>query len=124
MQSDLNITLLTRTISTAKFPTGAKVIASDFSLESLTSAFKGQDAVISCIPIVALGEQAVVIEAAIVAGVKRFIPSEYGSDSSVGTTSPCMSLFTVKFQTLTDFRYSEPCSHRSSSILRRQTEVF
>ncbi|PVH77371.1 isoflavone reductase [Cadophora sp. DSE1049] len=82
LKSDLTITLLTRTSSAAKFPTGVNVITSDFSLASLTGAFKGQDAVISCMPIPALGDQAVVIEAAIAAGVKRFIPSEYGSDSS------------------------------------------
>ena len=34
------------------------------------------------LPITALGDQGVVIEAAIAAGVKRFIPSEYGSDST------------------------------------------
>ncbi|KAF5496668.1 hypothetical protein CGCF413_v009164 [Colletotrichum fructicola] len=35
------------------------------------------------LPIVALGEQQKVAEAAIKAGVKRFIPNEYGSDSSL-----------------------------------------
>lgn len=48
------------------------------------------------LPITALGEQTKVAEAAIEAGVKRFIPSEYGSDSSVGgcTTFPLMRTFT------------------------------
>ncbi|KAJ3946282.1 uncharacterized protein N0V96_004642 [Colletotrichum fioriniae] len=35
------------------------------------------------LPIMALGEQQKIVEAAIKAGVKRFIPSEYGSDSAV-----------------------------------------
>lgn len=84
--SSLNITLLARSTSSAQFPAGAKVIRSEFSLASLTEVLKGQDAVISLMPIPAAGEQVTVIEAAIAAGVKRFIPSEFGSDNSVRMT--------------------------------------
>ncbi|KAH7389119.1 isoflavone reductase [Cadophora sp. MPI-SDFR-AT-0126] len=96
LESDLNITLLTRTSSAAKFPAGASVVPSDFTLASLKSAFQGQDAVISCIPITALGDQAVLIEAAIAAGVKRFIPSEYGSDSSNPAVIAAVPFFEAK----------------------------
>ncbi|KAH6977509.1 isoflavone reductase [Ilyonectria sp. MPI-CAGE-AT-0026] len=82
LKSDLVLSAVTRETSSAKFPEGVAHVKSDFSLSSLTEAFKGQDAVISMLPITALGDQAVVIEAAIAAGVKRFIPSEYGSDST------------------------------------------
>ncbi|KAI7782141.1 Isoflavone reductase-like protein [Diaporthe eres] len=82
LKSGLDLTILSREGSSAAFPQEAKVIKSDFSEESLVQALKGQDAVVSMLPIMALGEQAKVAEAAIKAGVKRFIPSEYGSDSS------------------------------------------
>ncbi|KAK2753982.1 NmrA-like family protein [Colletotrichum kahawae] len=82
LQSDLELTILSREGSAATFPKEAKVVKSDFSEVSLVEALIGQDAVISMLPIVALGEQQKVAEAAIKAGVKRFIPSEYGSDSS------------------------------------------
>lgn len=83
LKSDFNVTAVIRETSSAKFPSGIKVARSDFSVGSLTEVFKGQDAVVSMLPIVALGEQGVVIEAAIAAGVKRFLPSEYGSDTTV-----------------------------------------
>ncbi|KAK7425270.1 hypothetical protein QQZ08_008291 [Neonectria magnoliae] len=83
VKSSFSLTAVTRTTSTATFPASIKVVKGDFSLASLTEIFKGQDAVVSMLPITALGEQVIVIEAAIAAGVKRFIPSEYGSDSTV-----------------------------------------
>lgn len=48
------------------------------SSESLAEAFKGQDAVVSVIASAAVKEQQKIIDAAVKAGVKRFIPSEYG----------------------------------------------
>ncbi|KAK9371947.1 uncharacterized protein V1513DRAFT_286130 [Lipomyces chichibuensis] len=82
LKSELKVTVVTRETSSSKFPEGVNVAKSDFSLSSLTKVFKGQDAVISMLPITALADQGVVIDAAIAAGVKRFIPSEYGSDST------------------------------------------
>ncbi|KAK0125668.1 hypothetical protein ONS95_000329 [Cadophora gregata] len=76
-----NVTVLTRKESTATFPSTAKVIKVDYkSLDSLTSAFQGQDAVISTLAAVALSDQKLLIDAAISAGVQRFLPSEFGSD--------------------------------------------
>ena len=88
LKSDLNVTAVTRETSSAKFPEGISVAKSDFSLGSLTKVFRGQDAVISMLPMIALSNQDIVIDAAIAAGVKRFIPSEYGSDSTVRMKRP------------------------------------
>lgn len=52
------------------------------SLESLTAAFKGQDAVISAVAADGHLGQILLIDAAIAAGVKRFLPGEFGSDLS------------------------------------------
>ncbi|KAH0421768.1 hypothetical protein CcaCcLH18_13242 [Colletotrichum camelliae] len=96
LQSDLELTILSREGSAATFPKEAKVIKSDFSEGSLVEALIGQDAVISMLPIVALGEQQKVAEAAIKAGVKRFIPSEYGSDSSSDLVVEAVPFFQPK----------------------------
>lgn len=57
-------------------------MTSDYTYESLVKIFTGQDAVVSAVaagpPIVA---QKVMVDAACQAGVRRFIPSEYGSSS-------------------------------------------
>ena len=53
-------------------------------MESLTAALKGVDGLVSTVAAAATENQTVLIDAAIAAGVKRFIPSEYGTC----TTSP------------------------------------
>ena len=57
-------------------------IKTDYTHASLVAAFKGQDAVVSTISTSSLTEQKRVIDAAVEAGVKRFIPSEFGWDTS------------------------------------------
>lgn len=47
----------------------------------MLQAFKGQDAVVSTIATASTVQQKAIIDAAIKAGVKRFIPSEFGSDT-------------------------------------------
>lgn len=79
LASGFNVTALTRSTSTSKFPSGVRVYQTDYSSESsLADAFAGQDAVVSVIATAALGSQLAIIPAAAKAGVKRFIPSEFG----------------------------------------------
>lgn len=61
------------------------------SVESLTAALQGQDAVVSTIGGEALEGQTVLIDATIAAGVKRFIPSDFGSVS----TNPALHAYPV-----------------------------
>lgn len=77
-----NVSVLSRQESSYKAPEGVKLIKTDYSPESLASVLKGQDAVVSAITTTAVLDQKKIIDAAIVAGVKRFIPSEYGVDTS------------------------------------------
>lgn len=51
------------------------------SLDSLTQAIQGQDAVVSTLGSAALALQLRLVEAAVKARVKRFIPSEFGSNT-------------------------------------------
>ncbi|KAI0490406.1 hypothetical protein F4859DRAFT_7151 [Xylaria cf. heliscus] len=68
--------------STSVIPTGVKVLQSDYTFTSLVDAFKGQDAVVSTVSTITVQQQLSIIDAAVAAKVKRFIPSEFGSDTS------------------------------------------
>ncbi|QKD57291.2 uncharacterized protein FOBCDRAFT_204257 [Fusarium oxysporum Fo47] len=107
LNSQLNVTTLVRTASQATFPDGINVAKADFNIDSLGKVFEGKDAVTSFIPITSLDEQAVVIEAAISAGVKRFIPSEYGSDSTNPAVVAAVPFFEAKKKYLDFLRTKE-----------------
>ena len=51
------------------------------SVPSLTTALGGVQVVISCLATLAIGSQNPLIDASVAAGVKRFIPAEFGMDS-------------------------------------------
>src|SRR4051794_20236823 len=76
------VTALTRADSRSTFPPAVKVVPVDYdSLDSLTAALKDQDAFVSTLATLAVGAQIRLVDAAIAAGVKRFIPSEFGSNN-------------------------------------------
>jgi NmrA-like family len=77
------VSILARTSSKSTFPSHLIVhrIDDSYPEASVLAAFHGQDAVISTIATASLGIQTKLIDAAIKAGVKRFIPSEFGSDT-------------------------------------------
>jgi uncharacterized protein YbjT (DUF2867 family) len=69
---------LTRESSSNKFPSEVKIAKVDYTnLESLTAALEGQDALVSAVASLAVPSQRLLIDAAVQAGVKRIIPSEY-----------------------------------------------
>jgi hypothetical protein len=94
-ESSFNITILTRSSSAATFPShlSTKRISDSFPLSELTDAFTGQDAVIVATNATAVTKPTTsasdlkddlpyrFIDAAIVAGVRRFIPSDFGLDN-------------------------------------------
>lgn len=76
------MTALTRQGSTHTFPDSVTAIPVDLdSVDSLTSALQGQDAVVSVVGNGVFDKQHNLVEAAVKAGVKRFIPSEFGSNT-------------------------------------------
>lgn len=81
IESGFEVTILTRAKKTdAENNNQVKVVEVDFtSPESLRSALKYIDAVVSAVGGSATDSQTVLIDAAIATGVKRFIPSEFGS---------------------------------------------
>jgi hypothetical protein len=71
--------------NTAKSSPKARLITSDYTYQSLVDIFTGQDAVVSTVAVgPTIVAQKKVINAAVAAGVKRFIPSECGSSSLDG----------------------------------------
>ncbi|KZF22473.1 NAD(P)-binding protein [Xylona heveae TC161] len=75
-----NISVLSRASSAATFPPYVTVHKTEYSHSSLVKTLRGQDAVVSTVGGIALSDQKKIIDAAIEAGVKRFIPSEFGSN--------------------------------------------
>ena len=80
LEAGYNVTVLTRSRSALKdCPANAKVAEVDYkSIESLTEALTGQDAVVGTLASAAVPLQTNLIDAATRAGVKHFIPSDYG----------------------------------------------
>lgn len=73
------MTGVTRAASTSKFPDGVPVKRVDYgSSDALKAAFAGQDAVVSIVGFPGVAGQKLAVDAALAAGVKRFIPSEFG----------------------------------------------
>ncbi|KAF3060091.1 hypothetical protein GL218_04823 [Daldinia childiae] len=82
LNAGFQVTVITRKGSSHTWPSNVTVKEVDYSsLDSLTEALQGQDAVVATITTPALNSQVLLIEAAAKAGVKRFIPSEFGSDT-------------------------------------------
>lgn len=78
------MTLLSRSEKTCEEPpAGVHRITVDYNdKQSLVNALKGQHAVVSTVAMEAILGQKLIIDAAIQAGVRRFIPSDFGSLST------------------------------------------
>jgi uncharacterized protein YbjT (DUF2867 family) len=84
LEKGFEVTVFTRSQSSIRdLPTEVHVAEVDYSsLSSLADALKGKDAVVSTITSAAIPEQKIIIDAAIQAGVKRFIPADFGALST------------------------------------------
>ncbi|KAJ6070108.1 hypothetical protein N7499_011995 [Penicillium canescens] len=87
LDAGFDVTVLSRQDSDKTFDPRAKVAKVDYeSLDSLKNALTGQDVVVSTLGVGAVPRDTHLrlVDAAVAAGVKRYIPSEYGCD----TTNP------------------------------------
>ena len=76
-----NVTVVKRPSTSASFPDLVTVRTADLSsVDSVTAAFQDQDAVVSTVGAAGLAGQGVLVEAAVAANVKRFLPSDFGGD--------------------------------------------
>ncbi|KAL3481021.1 hypothetical protein BJX99DRAFT_219539 [Aspergillus californicus] len=84
------VTVLTRQDSTSTFDTGVQVAKVNYeSLDSLKAALAGNDVVVNTLGVGAVPRSTHLrlVDAAVAAGVKRFIASEYGCDTTHPKTS-------------------------------------
>ncbi|KAI1746078.1 NAD(P)-binding protein [Xylaria scruposa] len=81
----LKVTVLSRSQPgpNSAISAAVQVLQSDYTYTSLVEAFRNQDAVVSTIATKNVQQQMSIIDAAVAAKVRRFIPSDFGSDSSV-----------------------------------------
>ena len=80
VSSGFNVSILTRDASKSS-TSGTKAIQTDYSEASLLEALKDQDAVVSTIGALGTLAQIKLIDAAIVAGVRRYIPSDFAPNT-------------------------------------------
>ena len=78
MSAGFDVTIITRVESAATFPSGIPVIRTAYTVEELTKALAGQDAVVCVVGPAGIGHQVAMIDAAEAAGVKRFIVDDFG----------------------------------------------
>lgn len=98
MTAGFTVTVLSRSGSTSSLPSGVKVVQVDYdSQDSLVAALRGQDVFVSNIP--NHGDQPKLIDAAIAAGVKRFLPSEFGSNIAGNENVQKLPVFQGKLKT-------------------------
>ncbi|RYN82648.1 hypothetical protein AA0120_g9470 [Alternaria tenuissima] len=99
--SSFNTTVLSREGSSSTFLPGVKVLRANYdSMDSLKTAFMGQDVVVSLVAGAVLGNQNKLIDAAIAAGVKRFLPSEFGSNTTDARTRAIVPMYKSKVETV------------------------
>ena len=98
VDAGFSATVLSASGKTDSLPAQVKTVKVDYSSpESITNALKGQDAFVSLIP--KHEEQPALIDAAIAAGVKYFIPSEFGSDIAGSAKIAALPVFAGKKKT-------------------------
>ncbi|ORY18166.1 hypothetical protein BCR34DRAFT_554323 [Clohesyomyces aquaticus] len=97
LAAGLKVYVVKRTGSNSTFPPGAHVLSADYtSLSSLTYILQNIDAVVSLVGPQGFPHQTRMIDAAVAAGVKYFIPSEFGHDYTIPEVFPLVPVFSVK----------------------------
>lgn len=84
------VSALTRLNSPATFPPHVSIHKTGYSHLSLVAVFEGKDAIVSALVTYSATQQRSIIDAAIQAGVKCFLPSKYGIDTSRPEIYQCL----------------------------------
>jgi uncharacterized protein YbjT (DUF2867 family) len=107
-KTNLQITVISRPESKATFPAAVNVLrASVDDPVSFEKAFQGQDAVLSLIASSEVPKEGFIIDAAAKAGVKYFMPSEFGYDTTDPKVVELLPLFKDKAQVVEKLRSHE-----------------
>ena len=81
LSSKFHISIYTRSQSKKQPPDSVTVYRGDYDESSLLRAFEGQDAIVSAISTFSTAQQKQIIDVAIRAGIRRYLPSEFGMDT-------------------------------------------
>ncbi|KIW24722.1 uncharacterized protein PV07_10417 [Cladophialophora immunda] len=103
LDANYSVTALTRkgSNSASKLPQSSNITVKEVdysSVPDLTAALEGIKVVVSTLATTSVGEQNPLIDASIAAGVERFLPSEFGSDTCNPKTS-ALPVFKYKVAT-------------------------
>jgi len=101
VKAGFKVTVLSRlsSDSNATLPDGVTLRKVDYGLvDSIRPAVEGQDAVVSVLGTFAVGFQQPLVDASLAAGVKRFIPSEFGVNTRKAIGKPLGKLLLFKIQ--------------------------
>jgi hypothetical protein len=96
--SSFELSILSRAGSKSTYPPNAKIItiSANPTHEDYVRALRGQDAVVSGLGFEGKPTERALIDAAVEAGVKRFLPSEYGVDNTNPAASGLSPVFRRK----------------------------
>jgi putative NADH-flavin reductase len=101
LESGFDVMAITRPQSTATFPARVTVKKVDTtSTAALTETLKGQDAVVSTVGTAAASTRKTLIDAAVAAHFKRFIPSEFGYNTREARGTKVGGLLKAKIETV------------------------
>jgi hypothetical protein len=102
VDAGFEVSVLTRTFPTSSdFPPSVTVHEVDYACQKeLVAALKNQDAVVSTLAALAQEAQIQLIDAAVEAGVQRFLPSEYGLDSTDERVITELKVYSGKVKTV------------------------
>ena len=117
--SNLIVSVLSRKGSKSTYASHIKVheVEDSYPEDQLLAAFSGQDAVVLTISPNDIGQIKLLIDGAIKAGVKRFIPSEFGSDTSDHEVVERVPLFAGKEEIVKYLQSKEPSGLSWTAII-------
>jgi hypothetical protein len=115
--SNFQVSVLSRNSSKSTFPPGVRVrrIADHYPEDELIEAFSGQDVVVSTIGVPHALQQIPMIDAAVKAGVRRFLPAEFGGNKDNPKVAS-LPLFAAKQKVLAHLKSQESDSFSWTGI--------
>ena len=104
-----NVSVAVRASSkSSSFPGNVKVHTVDYEdASSLDRAVTGQDVIVSALTFPAVQQQKAIIDSAVKAGVKRFLPSEFGIDTSRPTAEEILPATGLKREVVSYLKQTE-----------------
>jgi nucleoside-diphosphate-sugar epimerase len=97
-EPSFTVTVLRRESSKAAAPEGIRsvTVPDSYPTADLVAAFRGQDVVVNCMTSLSVADQLRMVDAALEAGVQRYVPSEFGLNNARPDAQALNSVFADK----------------------------